>query len=667
MPVLLAAVIALGLVTWAATPALGHFVGALIPWPTHGVAIAILIATPQSQRRLVAGLIAFVLVAAVSVNSAALGQELFRVVPAVSLIFAQTLFVVLVYDRLARRTSPLSSTTSYAIMLAVVVGGTVPLTVISSGVVLIFGAAGAPGYDGFAWWIAASTSGATIVGGMVALLAHVPRRDEARSLLSLEFALLCAIYAFAAASAFAEVGPMAGAITPALAALPFLVWGGLRFGIRGYAVIAALLVVIVIAATWMDIGPFARFDELKIERFRRGWIYLASLVGPAMIFPVALAERGEAMRQSRNSLAQLKAIVEGTSDLIAAVDRDLVVVAANPAWIAGWERIGGQTFRDGMSVADASETDPEQRATTHALWRRALSGERFTVEREIRASTGELEELEVTYAPVRDEKQEIVGASQVVRDITARREREAEATESRRLESVGRLAGGVAHDFNNLMTAVMGYSELIRVSLEPGDPRLEDLAEVEKAATKAGELTQQLLAFARRREVRPKDIDPGATVLGIARLVSPLIGPNIELAVRARPGERLVRVDPTQFEQIVLNLAVNARDAMPGGGQLVIETAAEQRNGIVGVRLTVSDNGAGMTPEVLERIFEPFFTTKPLGEGTGLGLATVHGIVHQAGGTIDVGSVPGRGTRFDIFFPAAPDAPPQADATLTQA
>jgi len=651
---LVAAVLATGLVTWGTSPILGHFEGALIPWPTHGLAMAILIATPRHRQRAILAMLASVLVVATMLVAIRIGAPAVRGIPAVALLLAQSLVVAIVYERVSGGRSPLSGTTAYAWMLAVVVFGSIPLTAIASAVLYFAGNDAAPGYSGLAWWIAASTSGAALCGGVVTLLGGARGVHRGRSLLSLEFALLAAIYALAALSAFAEVGPVPGAVTPALAALPFLVWGGLRFGLRGYSVIAAVLVVVVIASNWVDIGPFARFDESQIETYRRAWIYLASLVGPAMIFPVALREREEAEERSRASLAQLQAIIEGTTDLIAAVDRNLVVIAANPAWVATYERMGGVPFRLGTSLADAPESTPIDRERSLALWRRALAGERFTVVREITSHDGERVEFEITYSPIEDARQVVVGASHVMRNITERRRREAEEAESRRLESVGRLAGGVAHDFNNLMTAVMGYSELIRSTLEPGDPRIADVAEVERAATRAGDLTQQLLAFARRRDVQPKDIDPGTMVRGIVGLIGPLIGPNITLEVRTSAESRLVRIDPTQFEQVVLNLTVNGRDAMPGGGRLVIETALETRGGVHGVQLTVSDTGEGMSADVLDRIFEPFFTTKPTGEGTGLGLATVHGIVHQAGGTIDVASSLGRGTTFDVFFPAAP-------------
>ena len=284
-------------------------------------------------------------------------------------------------------------------------------------------------------------------------------------------------------------------------------------------------------------------------------------------------------------------MLEGAGDPIAAVDRGLVIIAANPAWIVAFERLSGATFRIGMRLADDDVPVPGERETNIAFWRRALAGERFTVERELGKAVSLREEDEVTYSPVLDEKGAVVGAMQVVRDLAGRRRREAGEVESRRLESVGRLAGGIAHDFNNLMTAVLGYSELIRATLAPGDERAQDLAEIERAALRAGELTQQVLV-------------------------------------------------------------INARDAMPDGGHLLIETSDHERDGIEGVRLRVRDTGLGMTPAVKARIFEPFFTTKAVGAGTGLGSATVHGIATQAGGSIEVTSAPGDGTTFDMFFGA---------------
>jgi signal transduction histidine kinase len=207
------------------------------------------------------------------------------------------------------------------------------------------------------------------------------------------------------------------------------------------------------------------------------------------------------------------------------------------------------------------------------------------------------------------------------------------------------------------MTAVIGYTELVQSTLPANDPRRDDLAQIERAAVRAGELTQQLLAFARRRFVEPKIVDIGILVEGFTRLLAPLLGRSVLLTVRTEPDLRRVRIDPTQFEQILMNLAVNARDAMPGGGRLEIETANDVRSGQRGVRLSVRDSGSGMSAETQARVWEPFFTTKPLGQGTGLGLPTVHGIVHQAGGEIALETEIGAGTSFHVFLPEAVELP----------
>ena len=647
----------LGVVTQLTTPTMAQFAGALIPWPAHGLTIALMIAA--SARHRIFAFIACALALLVGLAPAAtasIGGPA-RLVAGVSLLLAQGLFLTLLYERLAGRVSPLSGTTPYTWMLVVVVGGSLPLTVVASAMLRLSGAGEGTGYSGLAWWIAASSSGAAIVGLVVALLRGSVRHQSLTRERLLELSVLAVVYVVALASAFAEVGPLAGRITPAMAALPFLIWGGLRFGVRGYAVLAALLIFGVLLSASSDVGPFgpsAWFAEDKLERYRRAWIYVASLVGPAMIFPVALEERAEAGRRTRSALAQLRAMFESTSDLIGAVDRDLTIIAANASWFDSLEALTGIRPRLGTNVVAAYENLPGDAAISIALWRRALQGERFTVVRAIGDPDRRRDEFEVTYSPVLDDQGEVVGASQVVRNITERRSRETAEAETRRLESIGRLAGGVAHDFNNLMTAVLGYSELLFTSLDAADPRRSDVAEIQHAAARAGELTQQLLAFARRREVRPRVIDVAALLHGMNRLLQSLVAAKVRLEFAVAPDLPAVLIDPTQFEQVVMNLAVNARDAMPDGGLLRLEAQADDTQVPPGLCLIARDTGSGMTPEVLGRMFEPFYTTKALGKGTGLGLATVYGIVHQAKGRISVESTPGVGTTFSIYLPAAP-------------
>ena len=249
------------------------------------------------------------------------------------------------------------------------------------------------------------------------------------------------------------------------------------------------------------------------------------------------------------------------------------------------------------------------------------------------------------------------GAVVTFSDITESKRLEEQYRQAQKMEAVGRLAGGVAHDFNNLLTVINGYSEILMARLKPQDPEWGLLDEIRKAGERSAALTRQLLAFSRKQVVAPRVLDLNAVVGDMEKMLRRIIGEDIQLSVALHPKPARILADPGQLEQVLLNLAVNARGAMPEGGKLTIETAeadncsdAEDRDG-PWVLLTVTDTGCGMPPEVQARVFEPFFTTKAVGEGTGLGLATVYGIVQQAGGHIRIDSAPGRGSAFRLYFP----------------
>ena len=258
-------------------------------------------------------------------------------------------------------------------------------------------------------------------------------------------------------------------------------------------------------------------------------------------------------------------------------------------------------------------------------------------------------------------------------DITERKALEMQLLQAQKMEAVGQLAGGVAHDFNNVLTAIGGYAELLRDDLPGEDTRRHDVEEILRATERAATLTRQLLAFSRRQVLAPRVLDLNGVVAGIDNMLRRLIGADVALKTALAPDLGAVRADPGQLEQVIMNLIVNARDAMPRGGKLTIETAnaeldqsyaLEHRAVAPGpyVMLAVSDTGVGMDAATQARIFEPFFTTKEKGKGTGLGLATVYGIVKQSGGNIWLYSEPGRGTTFKIYLPRVDQAPEQLAA-----
>ncbi len=274
--------------------------------------------------------------------------------------------------------------------------------------------------------------------------------------------------------------------------------------------------------------------------------------------------------------------------------------------------------------------------------------------------------IEVSLAPVEGEEEMLVSAS--IRDVSERKELEERLQQSQKMDAVGRLAGGVAHDFNNLLTVINGYSNLLLGGLDARDPMRERITQIRNAGGHAAELTQQLLAFSRKQILQPKVLDLNQLVGDVEKMLRRLVGENIEIVTTLSPQAELVMADPGQMTQVLMNLAVNARDAMPGGGQLAIETARLDLDATYAkvhpevepgqyVRLAMTDSGIGMDEATRSRIFEPFYTTKGNGEGTGLGLATVYGIVKQAGGSIWVYSEPGKGTTFKVYLPRVSEAP----------
>ena len=275
---------------------------------------------------------------------------------------------------------------------------------------------------------------------------------------------------------------------------------------------------------------------------------------------------------------------------------------------------------------------------------------------------GRLLTVELSVRAIRNAAREVEYYETFVRDLTEQRRLQTQLVQSQKMEAVGRLAGGIAHDFNNLLTVITTSCDLLREDMGPDDPKREDVDQVRQAADGAAALTRQLLAFSRQQVLAPQIVNLGDVVFGVERMLRRVIGEDVDLVTVLDPESGAVKADVGQLEQVLMNLAVNARDAMPTGGKLTIEIAnvehdpdyaREQEAAAVSrfVMLAVSDTGTGMDEATKARIFEPFFTTKELGKGTGLGLATVYGIVRQSGGFIWVYSEPGLGTTFKIYLP----------------
>jgi PAS domain S-box-containing protein len=377
-------------------------------------------------------------------------------------------------------------------------------------------------------------------------------------------------------------------------------------------------------------------------------------------------------RRVTEGLDTLRGVVEAIDAAIFAVDREYRYTSFNAAHARVMRAIYGAEVALGHPLSEYQRV-PEDWAQARANLDRVLAGEAFLFE--ARSGDAGLEQriFEVGHAPVRDGGGAVIGAAVIARDVTGRRQAEQALRETedrlrqaQKMEAIGRLAGGVAHDFNNLLTVILSSADL--GLLESGDqPARLEFEEIRAAGLRAQALTRQLLAFSRRQVLQPQVVDLNARVRDLEQLLTRLLGEEVEVRSRLAPDVHRVFIDPSQLEQVILNLAVNARDAMPTGGTLSLETAnvvldddyaARHVGSTIGpqVMLAISDTGTGMDLETRARVFEPFFTTKPQGKGTGLGLSTVYGIVKQSGGSIWVYSEPGQGTTFKVYLPRAPHA-----------
>jgi PAS domain S-box-containing protein len=389
---------------------------------------------------------------------------------------------------------------------------------------------------------------------------------------------------------------------------------------------------------------------------------LGSAVNRALREADAHRQRRQAEEKLLSGEKQLRALIENASDLVTIVDRDGSIHYASPSH----ERVLGYRPEEMIGQPILTFVHPDDRARVGSAFRQDIESGSVgaLVQFRNRHRDGSWRDMEAIGKGL--DGQPGLGVVNT-RDVTQRLQLESQLRQSQKMEAIGRLAGGVAHDFNNQIFVINGYCDLLLADAAEHPAFLEAIAEIKKAAHRSAELTAQLLAFSRKQVLQPRVLDLHAELIAIEPMLRRLIGEDIQLTLMVGEDVGHTRVDPNQLQQVVMNLAVNARDAMPDGGQLTIETDnvqvddayAESRLEVTPgsyLLLSISDTGHGMDRETLAHLFEPFFTTKGPGKGTGLGLATVHGIMKQSGGHVAVYSEPGRGTTFKIYLPRVDEA-----------
>jgi PAS domain S-box-containing protein len=396
------------------------------------------------------------------------------------------------------------------------------------------------------------------------------------------------------------------------------------------------------------------FDDETLTRLEA----LAALAAVA----VQRGHRQAELDRERDERFRLASLVEGSEDAIVSATLDGTILTWNP----GAERLYGYAAHEILGQ-DVSVLVPADRtADRHVLLERVRAGQRIpALDAVHRRKDGTPITISLSLSPVQDRHGRVVAVAGIAHDVTETRRIEGELRQSAKMEAVGRLAGGLAHDFNNMLTVIDGYSQLLLMKLPPDNPNRGLIEEIHKASERAADLTRQLMAFSRKSMVEPKVVNLSEVVQANAEMLARVIGDDVTIVTLLEPGLEHVMADAAQVDQVLVNLAINARDAMPHGGRLTIETANVQFEAAHGVPpreipagqyvlLAVTDTGVGMDPATKKRVFEPFFTTKGSGRGTGLGLAMLHSFVRQSGGHVTVYSEPGEGTTFKIYLPTVP-------------
>jgi len=392
-------------------------------------------------------------------------------------------------------------------------------------------------------------------------------------------------------------------------------------------------------------------------------VLVDGLLGLVLLFDVYVVFQQLQIYRVRRQIAAreelFELISENAADMIAVVNADGTRAYNSPSY----QRLLGYSPEELRGTVGFEQIHPDDRANViEAAEEAKRSGHGKRVEYRMRHKDGSWVSLESTASVIRDSKGQVQKLVIVNRDITERKQLEQQLQMAQKVEAIGRLSGGIAHDFNNILGVIIGYTEALQKRMQPENAFRDAIDEIQRAAKRAASLTQQLLAFSRKQVLEPKVLDLNAVVRDMEKMLGSLTGEHIELALALSDSLGMVKADRTQLEQVILNLSVNARDAMLEGGKLTIETSEVDMDEANPARpaymlpgsyvlLRVTDTGYGMTREVQAHIFEPFFTTKEKGKGTGLGLATVYGVVKQSGGYILVDSEPGKGAAFEIYLP----------------
>jgi PAS domain S-box-containing protein len=516
------------------------------------------------------------------------------------------------------------------------------------------------------WFISALASVALLMPLCLAWGRPWPPERPLRHLLALGVALGCGLVVFVW-------------VEPALAAsiryLGFLVviWAAFALGARATTLAAVTLATIAIWATVLGRGAFIAGPVAEQVLLLN--VYLGTLGITGLVLAAVLAERQAGATRLREGEARLRAILESVPTPIAMSGSGGQIEFVNRRFVAffGWRPAD---LPDVATWFLRAYPEPAYRARMAEAWARATAEAARTL------GDASVPGVEVTCKDGSVRTVDVIGTASGERmvvlfvDLTERRQAEArdralrdQLAQAQRIESIGRLAGGVAHDLNNLLSPIISYTHLLLEGAAPTSPEAADLGEIKHASERARDLTRQLLALGRKQVLDVQTLDLRQELVRFEKLLRLAIREDVRLVLRVPPTLGLVRADPGQIEQVVMNLAVNAQQAMPGGGILTLELAdvvvgEEEARSSPGarpgawVRLSVSDTGTGMEPAVLERIFEPFFTTRQRGEGTGLGLSIVHGIVSQHGGQVVAASTPGRGSTFRVDLPRAREASP---------